>query len=264
VFSGKSVTVAIKSNPGGGSLSGTLTAVTVNGVATFGDLRIDKAGTGYTLSVGAAGLFGATSTSFYVAGTPRQLAFGVQPTNTSANQPITPAVQVAVQDSAGNRVPDFVGNVTIAIGPGTIGGNLSGTTTVVASRGVATFPDLSLNVGGSGFILLASATGLSAATSTAFTVACGTNCWSVNTAMPTPRTDLGVGAVNGVLYAVGGYHGADAVGTVEAYDPGTNSWTAKTPMPTARLGFGVGVVNGILYAVGGFAPFVGPMQTVWS
>ena len=50
------ITLAIGTNPGGGTLSGTLTLTVVNGVATFGDLSIDLAGGGYTLhaSVGGA------------------------------------------------------------------------------------------------------------------------------------------------------------------------------------------------------------------
>jgi hypothetical protein len=74
--------------------------------------------------------------------------------------------------------------------------------------------------------------------------------------MLTQESGLGVGVVNGVLYAVGGggctFGGAHAV--VEAYDPGTNAWTPKAPMPTPRVFHGVGVVNGVLYAVGGIAP----------
>ena len=37
-------------NPGGGTLSGTRRAAAVAGVATFGNLSIDKVGTGYTLT----------------------------------------------------------------------------------------------------------------------------------------------------------------------------------------------------------------------
>ena len=66
--------------------------------------------------------------------------------------------------------------------------------------------------------------------------------------MPTPRWGLGVGEVNGVLYAVGGGSNTRAV---EAYDPASDSWTAKKSMTATRQDLGVGVVNGILYAVGG-------------
>jgi hypothetical protein len=43
------ITLSIGANPGGGTLSGTLTVTVVNGVATFNDLSIDLAGAGYTL-----------------------------------------------------------------------------------------------------------------------------------------------------------------------------------------------------------------------
>src|SRR5437764_9399484 len=45
-----SVTVAIGTNPVGGRLTGTASVAPVNGVALFGDLTLDKAGTGYTLA----------------------------------------------------------------------------------------------------------------------------------------------------------------------------------------------------------------------
>src|SRR5439155_16355573 len=82
--------------------------------------------------------------------------------------------------------------------------------------------------------------------------------------MPTARHGLGVGVVNGILYAVGGAANNDGSGflnVVEAYDPSTNTWTTKAPMPTARQGFAeVGVVNGILYAIGGYNGAI--LQTV--
>jgi hypothetical protein len=49
------VTLSLGNNPGGGTLSGTLTVTVVNGVATFGDLSIDMAGIGYTLHVSIGG-----------------------------------------------------------------------------------------------------------------------------------------------------------------------------------------------------------------
>jgi len=61
-----SVTLAIGTNPVGGRLSGTTSVAPVNGVALFGDLTLDKAGTGYTLAASASGATGATSASFDV------------------------------------------------------------------------------------------------------------------------------------------------------------------------------------------------------
>jgi hypothetical protein len=50
------VTISIGNDPSGGSatLSGTLTLTFANGLATFNDLSIDTAGTGYTLHATAS------------------------------------------------------------------------------------------------------------------------------------------------------------------------------------------------------------------
>jgi hypothetical protein len=83
-FSG-SVTVAIGTNPGSGTLAGTTTVTAAAGIATFSTLSIDKVGTGYTLTGAATGLAGATSTSFEITpGTATLLVFTVQPTSTTA------------------------------------------------------------------------------------------------------------------------------------------------------------------------------------
>ena len=60
------VTLAIGSNPGGGTLSGTLTVTVVSGIATFSDLSIDLAGAGYTLHASATGVTGADSGPFTI------------------------------------------------------------------------------------------------------------------------------------------------------------------------------------------------------
>ncbi len=78
--------------------------------------------------------------------------------------------------------------------------------------------------------------------------------WATKAAMPTARgLSLGVGVVNGILYAVGGNDGATVLNAVEAYDPLAGTWATKAAMPTARDRLAVGVVNGILYAVGGYS-----------
>jgi hypothetical protein len=51
--SGTPVTVSIQANPGGGTLSGTTTVDSSQGVADFGNLQIDKAGAGYDLVANA-------------------------------------------------------------------------------------------------------------------------------------------------------------------------------------------------------------------
>jgi hypothetical protein len=165
------VTVAIGTNPSGGTLSGTLTVTVNGGVATFGDLSIDKAGSGYTLVASSSGLTGATSNSFAVnPATADHLVFLQQPTNTNAGQTIS-AVMVEVVDQFGNVVTsDNSDTVTVAIGNNPSGGTLSGTLTVTVSNGIASFGDLSIDLAGDGYTLHASADGLTAVDSNAFSI----------------------------------------------------------------------------------------------
>src|SRR5207244_2551535 len=102
------------------------------------------------------------------------LAFTVQPSNTVAGAAISPAVQVTALDPAGNPVPSFTGGGTLAIGDNPGGSTLSGTTTVAAVGGVATFVDLSLNKTATGYTLTASASGFAPVTSTGFDITPGT------------------------------------------------------------------------------------------
>jgi Bacterial Ig-like domain (group 3) len=183
------VTVAIGTNPGGGTLSGTKTVAAVSGVATFSSLSIDKAGTGYTLTAAAASLTTATSSTFDVsAGGATRVVFVVQPSNTVAGAAIAPAVQVSAQDAQGNTDPSFTGNVTVAIGTNPSGGTLSGTATVAATSGVATFSTLSINKAGTGYTLATTATGLTGTTSAAFNVTAGTAAQLVFTVQPSNTT----------------------------------------------------------------------------
>jgi hypothetical protein len=75
--------------------------------------------------------------------------------------------------------------------------------------------------------------------------------WTTKAPMLTAREAVGVGVVNGKLYAVGGSTPSGTTGSVEEYNPATNTWTNKASMPTPRTTLGVAVANGILYAVGG-------------
>lgn len=92
--------------------------------------------------------------------------------------------------------------------------------------------------------------------------------WTSKAAMPTARTMLSSGAVNGKIYAIGGYTGSyststsNIVGTVEEYDPATNTWATKTSMLTARKGLTSAVANGKIYAIGGDGNCAGSCSTV--
>ncbi len=110
---------------------------------------------------------------------PSKVAFTVQPTNVAIGAPITPAVQVSVEDSTGAVVASATNPVTIAIGTNPSAGTLSGTLTVAAVNGVATFPGLKINNAGTGYTLTASAATLTSATSSAFNVTGGPAAFTV-------------------------------------------------------------------------------------
>jgi hypothetical protein len=91
-----------------------------------------------------------------------------------------------------------------------------------------------------------------------------TNSWSSKAPLPTPRSGVAVGVVDGILYALGGSSSQTkpTLDTMDAYDPVRNAWTARAPMPTPRSGFALGVTRGTLYAVGGWATNNGPTGLV--
>lgn len=64
LFTG-TITIALASNSTGASLSGTTSVRPVNGIASFGNLAVDRAGT-YTLQAGATGAATVTSTAFSI------------------------------------------------------------------------------------------------------------------------------------------------------------------------------------------------------
>ncbi len=61
-----SITVQILLNPTGGFLTGTTIVNPVNGVASFGDLKIDKSGQNYTLQASAPGARSSSSAAFTI------------------------------------------------------------------------------------------------------------------------------------------------------------------------------------------------------
>jgi plastocyanin len=102
--------------------------------------------------------------------TPTKLAFTVQPTATSLGGVITPAVQVAVQNSSGITVTSSTDPITIVLGSNPGGGALSGTSVANAVSGVGTFADLGVSAPGTGYTLVASSGTLTGATSSPFNV----------------------------------------------------------------------------------------------
>jgi hypothetical protein len=103
----------------------------------------------------------------------RHMAFATQPGNAVAGIALSPAVRVEIRDASGSVITDATDAVTLALGANPGGATLTGTATVAAVSGVATFNSLSLNKTGSGYTLVASAPPLASTTSAAFAIAPG-------------------------------------------------------------------------------------------
>lgn len=146
-------------------LSGTTSIEATNGLAVFTDLRIAATGK-FVLTANAEGLKAATSAQFEVlpAGAAR-LVFLTQPGSVQTGA--ATSVSVGIQDALGHQVSDAAAQVTLSL----IGAaQLSGTTMANTNQGVASFTDLRVSPGGTGFRLIASADGVASAMSDAFDV----------------------------------------------------------------------------------------------
>lgn len=66
-----------------------------------------------------------------------------------------------------------------------------------------------------------------------------TDTWTpLANSMATRRIGVGVAVVNRLLYAVGGFDGANRLRSVECYTPESDEWKFVAPMNTMRSGAG--------------------------
>ncbi len=155
------------------SSSGVYNSITWSNIQVRPNVGTPLASGNITLS-GTATLNGAPSGSncgalSEVGGAPNHLVFSQQPSNTNGGTAISPAVTVRLLDAYGN-LSSSAGTVSMAIGTNPGGGILSGTLSVAASMGLATFSDLSINAAGTGYTLVASSAGLPSITSNPFNI----------------------------------------------------------------------------------------------
>lgn len=163
------ITVSKAAGSSSGTLLGTNTAVTTNGVAYFSGLNFDAAGS-YAITATSSGLTAANSASITVGGvaTATRLEFSQQP-STSGTAPNTlNTVVVRAVDAGGTVDASFTGTITITLTTGT--GTIGGTTSLAATAGVATFSGLTVSQPGIGKQLTASASALTSTTSNTFDV----------------------------------------------------------------------------------------------
>lgn len=163
------VAVAIAS--GSGTLAGATTATAVNGVAVFGNLRINGTGV-HTLVFTSAGLPAVTSASFTVTQVAAALQVQTQPGAVIADSLFALPPAVRILDHAG--LPITTGSsaaltVTASVASGN--GAMAGTTTATAVAGVAAFPGLRVHGTGSHTLRFATTAPAVAVNSGAFPVA---------------------------------------------------------------------------------------------
>ncbi len=159
---------------GGGSVGSASAVSDANGLAqtTF------KLGTGtgaQTVTATAAGLNNSPVTFIDTAqaAAASKLVVTTQPVSGVAGTALT-AIVVTAEDNNGNIATTFTGPVAVAFGANGAAATLGGTTTVNAFAGVATFSTLTVNKNGTAYTLVASSTGLTSATTSAFDIAVGT------------------------------------------------------------------------------------------
>jgi len=128
-----------------------------------------------SISATSAGLGGSPLT-INATGTSTLSHFAVTtspPVSQVAGVTVTPGFVVQAQDASNNPISTFTGTVSLAIGTNPGGGTLSGTTSVSAVAGVATFNAFSIDKAGTGYTVVASAAGYTSGVSSAFNIAAG-------------------------------------------------------------------------------------------
>ncbi|HVX20709.1 MAG TPA: IPT/TIG domain-containing protein, partial [Acidimicrobiales bacterium] len=218
--SSATVTVALTTNPGSATLLGTTTVTATEGVATFGNLTLDKAGTGYTLAVTSGSLASDTTRTFTVThATAAKVVVTTQPPATvTAGTPF--GITAKIEDAFGNVVTTSSATVTVAITSGPDGATLLGTTTVTATAGVATFSGLTLDKAGTGYTLKVTSGSLTPAVTTTVTV---TPAAATHFVLQTVSTATAGTAVNVTVTATDAY-GNTATGYI-----GTVHFTSTDP-----------------------------------
>lgn len=103
-----------------------------------------------------------------------------------------------------------------------------------------------------------------------------TDRWRVRSPLPRTLTHVGVAALDGKIYAVGGFVGdihREAQSDAFLYDPATNQWTTLPSLPAPRGSVGAVALNGKIHAIGGRDPqeqvqatheIFDPVKKIWT
>ena len=150
-------------------------------------------------------------------------------------------------DALGNRVLTSSASITLAIANNPSAGVLSGTASVSAVNGVAGFPMMSINKSGAAYTLGATSTGLTAATSAAFTINPGAAAGLAFSVQPTSATST-VAITPAIQVAV-----------IDALANRVTTSTANITLAIANNPPGTGILSGTATAAAasGVATFTG-------
>jgi hypothetical protein len=165
----KGIAVQFQAVTGGGSVTNATVVTDTDGfaqtdaVAGSPGLNVYRASVGTLQTVFSVNVLSVGAT---------QLAFSVAPAGGLAGLPLPPIV-VQLQDASGQPVISATNPVTIGLGANPGGAVLGGTTTLTPVDGSVVFADLSISNPGVGYTLVASATGLTPATSPPFDIIVG-------------------------------------------------------------------------------------------
>jgi hypothetical protein len=215
----------------------------VAGVATFDNLSVDRTALNYRLLASASGAAGAETGIFQITAAPAaRLDFLAQPVTTTAGATMT-QFTVRALDDFGNVDPTFNGPVTVAISVNPGNGTLSGTATVNAIGGTATFTGLSIDKSGTGYRLEATSGTLTPDVSNAFSITGGAPVRIAYTVQPT-QTKAGLSITPIVRVA-----GFDALDNVATFGGGETVTLTITP--------GTGTAGAVLTGGGPVAPVNG-------
>jgi hypothetical protein len=178
-----------------------------------------------------------------------RLAFRGAPSMQEATVPITPPIQVALQDALGNRVADAADPVTLAIGSNPCAVTLGGTTVVPATAGIATFGDLFIDQPGIGYSLVATSGGLASDTTGVFDVFARGE-WTFTGTMMVPRRDHTATLLEDGKVLIAGWFAR----TAELYDPATGSFaaTGNTVYVHGSGATATRLLDGTVLLVGGY------------
>jgi alpha-tubulin suppressor-like RCC1 family protein len=129
------VTLAFGANPGASTLSGSLTAAAVAGLATFSNISLNHAGAGYTLTASSGALTPATSAAFSITGAAATMArSGGDLQSGPISAALATPLSVTITDASANLVP----GVTVSWAAIAGGGSMGAPTSVTNALGVAT------------------------------------------------------------------------------------------------------------------------------